>query len=38
MLAEIFLTRLRNLLRARDVRTLNPARDPRFVPFKLPRE
>jgi hypothetical protein len=38
MLAEIFLTRLQNLLRAPGARTLTPARDPRFVPIKLPRK
>ena len=39
MLAEIFLTRLQNLVRlpAATDPTLK-ARDPRFVPVKLPRK
>jgi len=38
MLAEIFLMRLQSLLRASGARTPAPARDPRFVPIKLPRQ
>jgi hypothetical protein len=39
MLAEIFLTRLQNLVRMHGSRDSNlKARDPRFVPVKLPRK
>jgi hypothetical protein len=39
MLAEIFLTRLQSLVRQPGTRDSNvKARDPRFVPVKLPRK
>jgi hypothetical protein len=39
MLAEIFLTRLQNLVRLPGSRdSIVKARDPRFVPVKLPRK
>jgi hypothetical protein len=38
MLAEIFLARLQNLVRSPAANSSSaPARDPRFVPIKLPR-
>jgi hypothetical protein len=39
MLAEIFLVRLQTLVRSPVALSLpRPARDPRFVPIKLPRK
>lgn len=38
MLAEIILARLQNLRRSPAVETPAPARDPRFVPIRLPRK